>query len=159
MRKAKLLTYLLYSLIQSMVHGMIIYFVIYRLIAREDMLITFFLNILYIIIGLFAADKGRKFGLLKRSTIIETYKDMGKIAKTFYGFSQVSFRPSMYVFYILVLIFSNLTLHEKNLIPFNLEDFFRSIEYGILILMAYDNLKILLIKEWQWFKENVAPEK
>ena len=159
MKKSKLLTYLLYSLIQSMVHGLIIYFVIYRLIAREDMFITFFLNILYIIFGLFLADKGRKFGLLKKNVIIEVYKEMGKVSKAFYDFSQVSFRPSMYVFYIIVLIFSNLTLHEKNLIPLHLEDFFRSIEYGILILMAYDNLKILLIKEWQWYKENVAPEK
>ena len=24
--------------------------------------------------------------------------------------------------------------------------------------MAYDGLKVLLIKEWQWFKENVNPE-
>ncbi|MCL2436377.1 MAG: hypothetical protein FWD09_09625 [Lentimicrobiaceae bacterium] len=158
MRKTKLFSYLLYSLIQSMVHGLIIYFVIYRLIAKEDMLITFFLNILYIILGLFLADKGRKFGLSKKNEIIEMYKGMGKITKTIFDFSQVSFRPSMYVFYIIVLIFSNLSLHERNLIPFNLEDFFSSIEYGILILMAYDNLKALLINEWQWFKENVAPE-
>ena len=158
MKKTKLLTYLLYSLIQSILHGLIIYFVIYRLIAREDMLVTFFLNIFYIIFGLFLTDKGRKFGLSKKNEIIEVYKEMGKVSKKFFDFSQVSFRPSMYVFYIVVLIFSNLSLHEKNLIPFKLEDFFRSIEYGILILMAYDNLKVLLIKEWQWYKENVAPE-
>ncbi|MCL2687674.1 MAG: hypothetical protein FWE58_03990 [Methanobrevibacter sp.] len=123
------------------------------------MLLTSFLNIIYIVIGLFLTDKGRKYAILKKDLITEMYKnEMGKITRTIYAISQISFRPSMYVFYIVVLIFSQIASLEPSLIPFNLGDFFHSIEYGLLILMAYDGLKVLLIKEWQWFKENVNPE-
>ena len=122
------------------------------------MLITSFLNVIYIIIGLYLTDKGHEYAISKKTTITEMYKNMGKISKFLYGVSQISFRPSMYVFYIIVLIFSQITFLEPGLIPFSLGNFFQSIEYGLLILMAYDNLKALLKKEWQWFKENVDPE-
>jgi len=116
------------------------------------------LNIIYIIIGLFLTDKGRNYAISQKSLITEMYKSMGKISKGLYAVSQISFRPSMYVFYIVVLIFSQIAFLEPNLIPFNLGDFFQSIEYGLLILIAYDNLKVLLMKEYEWFKKNVDPE-
>jgi len=129
--------------------------VIYLLIARENMLVTSFLNIIYIIIGLFLTDKGRKFAISQKNLIKEMYKNMGRISKVFYAVSQISFRPSMYVFYIIVLIISQIASLEPSLIPFSLGNFFHSIESGILILITYDSLKVLLIKEWKWFKENV----
>ena len=158
MKKNRYLFYLLCALFQSVIHGIVLYFVIYRLIAGGDLLITSLLNVVYIIVGLYFTDKGRKFGLSRRDEIIETYKEMGKIMRTIFAASQVSFRPSMYVFYILILVISQVYVLRPGLIPNHLGDFFRSLEYGLLILLAYDNLKVLLIKEWQWFKENVSPE-
>ena len=158
MKRNRLLFYFLYSLFQSIGHGLVIYFVFYVLIARENLLVTSFLNILYIIVGLYSTDKARKFALSKKDQIIDMYKRMGRVTKVLYAASQVSFRPSMYVFYIIVLVISQIAFLEPGLVPYGLGDFFNSIGYGLLILITYDSLTVLLRKEWKWFKENVSPD-
>ncbi|MCL2441454.1 MAG: hypothetical protein FWD14_06915 [Treponema sp.] len=158
MKKDIFLFYLIVSLINAIIYGLFTYFIIYKMIARENLLITSYLNIIYIIIGLIITDKARNFGLLKRDLIIEIYKEMGIIFKTFYAVTQVSFRPGMYVFYILVLIFSQMYTFESDIMPYYLGNFFHSIEYGLLVLITFDSLKVLLLNEWKWFKKNVDPE-
>jgi len=64
----------------------------------------------------------------------------------------------MYVFYILVLIFSQMYAFESGIMPYYLGNYFNPIEYGLLILITFDSLKVLLLNEWQWFKKNVDPE-
>jgi len=149
------LFFLVSSFFYAIAHGALIYFVLYRLIAGGDLLITSFLNLIYIVLGLFLTDKARKYAIAKKSEIKKVYdEEFGPIGKKLYASTQITFRTTMYIFYIGILILSRLSALESNPIPFNLGDFFHSLEYGLLILIAYDNVKVLLEKDLQWFDEN-----
>jgi len=59
----------------------------------------------------------------------------------------------MYMFYIVVLVLSRVEILKPGLIPFRLGDFFLSLEYGILVLFAFDQLFALLVSDMRWFRK------
>jgi len=153
--------YRLSSFLHVICFGLFAYFVIYKLIAREDELITYLLNIVVIISGLYLDKAARRFAKkseqILRNELFEGQKTLfGKIAKTMYTFSQVFFRTTMYQFYMVATILSVVTRLRPEFLPPELGNFFASVEYGILLLLVFDNIKILLEKDGIWFRQHIG---
>jgi len=142
-------------------YGLFIYFVVYRFIAREDVLVTYLLNILIIIITLFLDNIARRYAKKSEQTIREVlFTEIGsvyvRLSRMLYIFSLVFFRTTMYLFYIIVLILAVVTTQRPNLLPVELNDFFSSIEYGILLLIVFDSIKVLITKDGSWLKMHIG---
>jgi len=138
--------------------------VVYRLIAREDELITYLLNIVIIVSGLYLDKAARRFAKkseqILRNELFEAQKTLFiRVSKVMYTFSQVFFRTTMYQFYMVATILSVVTRLRPDFLPVELGNFFTSIEYGILLLLVFDNIKVLLEKDSNWFRQHIGLDK
>ena len=153
--KKSILVLRLSSFIQAIGYGLVAYFIIYRLIANGDLFCTYFLNIIFIILGLSIDRIARRYATSKAPVIREMFSEMGIVLKIIYIFSQGFLRTAMYMFYAAVMIFAGVATFRPNLIPYRLGDFFLSIEYGLILLLVFDNLRGLFSTDKQWLKENL----
>jgi len=157
----EMIIYRISSFLHVIIFGLLAYFVFYKLIAQEDELITYLLNIAMIITGLFLDNAARRFAKksehILRNELFEGQKTLfGKAAKIMYIFSQVFFRTTMYQFYMVATILSVVTRLRPGFLPIELGNFFSSIEYGILLLLVFDNIKILFEKDGKWFRQHIG---
>jgi len=134
-------------------YGLLTYFVFYRLIAREDVLLTYLLNIISIITILHLDKIAHRFAERKARVIREEFTVSSPIVKAVFLLGQGFTRTALYFFYIVVLVLSRVEILRPDLIPFKLGDFFLSIEYGILLLFAFDQLMLLLTADMKWFRK------
>jgi len=163
MWKKTMLIYRISSLLHVVAYGLMVYFVVYRLIAREDVLVTYLLNIVMIISGLYADKVARRFAKKSEVTIREMIFSgeatfIVKFSRLLYIFSQVFFRTTMYQFYMVTLILSVVATQRPDFLPFELGNFFSSIEYGILLLLVFDNIKQLTAKDGAWLRQHIGLE-
>jgi hypothetical protein len=145
--------------VQAVGYGIITYFVIYRLIAKEDMLLTYLLNIAAIVIMLFLDNAAHRFAAKKANEIRRVYAGMGVVLKAVFLLGQGFTRTAMYMFYIVALVLSKIEALSPDLMPFELGDFFVSIEYGIILLFAFDTFRELLKTDKKWFEEKLGLDK
>ena len=150
-----ILVFRLSSFIQSIGYGLVVYFVIYQSIAKRDLFWTYLLNIVFIIMGLTIDRVARSYASKKAPVIREMFSKMGIVLKITYILSQGFLRTAMYMFYAAVMIFSGVATFRPNLIPYEIGDFFLSIEYGLILLLVFDNLRGLFSTDKQWLKENL----
>lgn len=158
MRIKPLLFFRLSSIVQAIGYGVITYFVIYRLIAKEDVFLTYLLNIVAIILMLFVDSVAHRFAEKKAHDIRKVYAGMGKVLRAVFLLGQGFTRSAMYLFYLVVLVLSRMEEMKPGIMPLRLGGFFASIEYGILLLFAFDTLKELLVTDKQWFSETLRPD-
>jgi len=151
-----ILFFRLSSVIQALGYGVITYFVIYRLIARGDVFLTYLLNIAAIIIMLYLDGVAHRFAARRAHDIRQAYADMGVFLRAAFLLGLGFTRTGMYIFYIMALVLSRIQILRPDLMPLELGDFFISIEYGIILLFAFDTLKGLFVKDKQWFDEKLG---
>jgi hypothetical protein len=137
--------------------------VFYRLIAQENELITYLLNIVLIIAGLYLDKTARKFAdksarIIREELFAKQKTFFYKAARAMYIFSQVFFRTTMYQFYMVATILSVIIRLRPGFLPVELGNFFSSIEYGILLLLVFDNIKALTEKDGKWFRKHIGLE-
>jgi len=148
-----MLFFRLSNVVQATGYGLIVYFVIYRIIAQEDVFLTYLLNIALIILVLVLDTIAHGFAARRVSDIREMYAGMGAVSKSIYLLSQGFMRTSMYMFYIVVLVLSRVAILRPEFMPLELRDFVHSIEYGIILLIIFDKLKDLLAADKRWFQK------
>ena len=157
MQKSHLLAFRLSPILFAAFYGAGAYFLIYRLIARGDIFWTYTLNIVYIIIVLFLDYKARRFAERRSDELRSAlYTEMSPISSILFMLTQGFNLTAMYIFYIVILVLSQVTTFKPDLIPLELGDFFTSLEYGIILLVVFDRLRELLIMDINWFEENLA---
>jgi len=144
------------SVIQAIGYGVITYFVIYRLIAKEDVLLTYLLNIAAIVIMLYLDGLAHRFAARRAPDIRYAYAEMGGFLKAAFLMGIGFTRTGMYMFYIVALVLSRVEMLRPDLMPFELGSFFVSIEYGIILLFAFDTLKGLFAKDKRWLDEKLG---
>ncbi|MCL1924386.1 MAG: hypothetical protein FWF50_02250 [Defluviitaleaceae bacterium] len=145
MAKLKLsdyLFYIIYSTFTATLYGVFVYFVIYRLLANSNMLYAYLLNTISMIAFLFL-DKLGNNQLLSKNLKIDND------AVWIYLTSMVSFKTTLYLFYAFVLIVSRVSLLEPELINPDFRSFVLSIEYTLVLLVAYDKFFEHLTKDDQ----------
>jgi len=119
------------------------------------MLLTYLLNIIAIVVMLYLDGIAHKFAVRRAHDIRAAYADMGAALRAVFLLGIGFTRTGMYIFYIVALILSRFQALRPDLMPFALGDFFASIEYGIILLFAFDTLKGLFAKDRQWFDEKL----
>ena len=129
--------YLAYGLFAGVIWGLTMYFV-YTWLVRYSVLLAYFTNLCLIVMAL-ASDE-YTFRLLFRS--LQSEEALRTLAKS--RFFQlileafVSFKAMLYLFYILLLLLSQVVAHYPALVPASVGAFVDANEYSILILMAID---------------------
>ena len=151
-----LLFFRLSSIVQAIGYGTITYFVIYRMIAQGDMLLTYLLNIVAIIVMLWLDGLAHRFAARRAHDIRIAYAEMGMPLRIVFLLGQGFVRTGMYMFYIVALVISRVEILRPDLMPFLLGNFFVSIEYGIILLFAVDTLNGLFAKDKLWFEEKLG---
>jgi len=144
------------SVIQAIGYGVLTYFIVYRLIAGEDVFVTYLVNIILIIVMLTCDRLARRFAEKREHDIRSMYAEMGVFARAIYQMSQGFIRTSLYMFYIVALVLSGVNSLKPDIMPYGLGDFFSSIEYGVILLFAFDTLLNLLKSDKKWILKNLG---
>jgi hypothetical protein len=165
----KIGNHLLYALVDGGTYGLFVYFVSIWL-TRYSLLAAYLGNLLLIIIALvldeFTFKQLSSKGLAQG---IKAAKDEEGSSRTIQWIidSFVSFKTVLYLFYIIILILSQVIEIYPSLIPIgeNLESFIYMNRYNILLLVAFDTLIGQFIKDRtrmenvsEQFKCNLAEE-
>jgi len=140
----KILKYLSYILASNIIFGCIIYFT-YTWLVGFSLLYAYLGNLALIILGLildelaFKTYQSEKFvTAVKKEHRKEIEKNYRIIQWQMDNF--VSFKATLYMFYVLILIFSQIIEFYPTLVGENLENFILANSYSILLLIAFDQI-------------------
>ena len=136
-RAVFIVKYMFYTLIMAALYGYTAYFLIYRLLADGSLLYTYIGNMVLIII--FLTVDYIIHGILQSKGFVITEKNY-RFARFLYLDSLVSFKTTVYLFYIIVLVVSQIISFSPTPANEEIANFFTTIEYGILFVIALDTL-------------------
>jgi len=136
--------YLIYALFPAVTYGFFAFFVIYRGLAGENMLYSYLWNILFIAV-LISIDKFANDVLLSKDFVIT--KNNYIVAAIIHTVSFISFKTSLYLFYIFVLIVSRISILAPDSIPPEFQNFVLSVEYCLILLVVFDKFLEYLMKD------------
>ena len=140
--------YILYFLFGSLIYGVVL-FLVYTQLAGYSLLLAYFGNLALIIIAL-AADN---YTFKIYDTAMQTRKHVEEFRKSrFLRFqldSYISYKTTLYIFYIFILFFSQIISTNTVLLNEYLMNFISANEYSILLLIAVD----LLIRQFSRDRE------
>ncbi|MDR2889193.1 MAG: hypothetical protein LBV33_05060 [Lachnospiraceae bacterium] len=141
----KLINYLLYIIWSNTIYGLALYSAVTR-VARESLLGAYFINIGLIIFGLVMDELiVRKFFTPKKiisdyeKTKTEKEKRFYRLQTRFMTHNFVSFKSSLYLFYILVLILSQVINFDPSLVGQDMANFIQTTDYSIILLVGLDD--------------------
>jgi len=135
----KIIKYALYILFGSVIYGLILFFV-YTQLAGYSLILAYLGNLVLIIIALVSDSLAFKV----YDTAMQSKKHVEEFRKSrFLRFqldSYISFKTTLYMFYIFILFFSQLVNSNQVSINEDVMSFISANEYGILLLIAVDLL-------------------
>ncbi|MDR0326495.1 MAG: hypothetical protein LBI19_10450 [Oscillospiraceae bacterium] len=143
LHKAKKISkHLLFILYSNVIYGLIIYFS-FTWLAGYSLFLAYLGNLALIALGLVWDEFNQRAmyskklvsQLKKESDVEKSYRFIQKIVDSF-----VSFKTSLYLFYIIILIVSKMLDFYPALVGENLSNFILANNYSILFLIALDTL-------------------
>ena len=152
-KPSQILVYLCYCLISATLYGLVAFFLVYQGLAGGAMLQAYLWNIAFIIIFLLL-DKLANDILLSKEMIIT--KKNYFLAGLVHTVSYISFKTTLYLFYAFILIASRMSLLEPNLFNDVFRGFVLSIEYCLILLVAFDKFIEHLLKDDKRIKRIAA---
>jgi len=152
-RSSQLLVYLLYSFIVAVLYGVFTFFIVYRSLADEIILHAYLWNIVFIVI-LLILDKIANGILLSKELEINEHTYF--VAMLIHTFSFISFKTVLYLFYTFILIASRVSLLQPSLFSESFHNFILSIEYCLILLVAFDKFIEHLMKDDRRIKRITA---
>ena len=159
MKNINKITFRLSPVIFAIMYGIVAYFVIYRLIAKGDIFLTYLLNMVYICLVLWLDNKAHKYAERRNDDIKNAlYVHMGPASRAMFMLTQGFYLTAMYIFYIVMLILSQVTMIKPDLFPSELGSFFTSLEYGLILVVVFDRLNELLKTDKKWFLKYLTPK-
>jgi len=146
--------HLFYILWSNVIYGLILYF-LFTWLAEYSLLYAYFGNLSLIIIGL-AIDayflkmlQSKKLMLqLKEENDAKNYRLIQRLVDSF-----VSFKTILYLFYVIILIFSQILTINPTFVGENISNFILANNYSILFLIAFDMLLGQFSKDKERMKE------
>ena len=136
--------FILYIIWTNLVYGLILYFVCIWL-ARYSLLYAYLGNLVLIIIGLAIDEYILRF--LQSRKLIKELKNEKDFEKNYRAVQLmmdnfVSFKTALYVFYLIILVVSQIIVFNPELVPIgeDLGNFLYITEYSVLLLIALDML-------------------
>jgi len=143
-KAVQLLLYILSALGTAALYGLFAFFVIYRGLAGGEMLRAYIWNIVCIIALLLLDRLTKEIEVPKGSAVS---RKANSIRRMFYAASFISFKTTLYFFYIFVLIVSRVSLLEPGLFVPEFQRFALAIEYCLILLVAFDKFIEYLLKD------------
>jgi len=151
-KTTKFILYALYSVFTAIAYGYVMFAIFVRLTQRLDnfsMLHAYIVN-LFVILVMLIADKLINDYLL---TKYEPRRRNGFFTRFLYWESLVSFKTTLYLFYIFILIISRvLTLEPRLMFNETFYGFVLSIEYGLILVVVFDKFIDHLMKDFTRIK-------
>jgi len=147
--------HLFYILWSNVLYGLLLYFV-FTWLAGYSLLYAYFWNLALIILGL--AIDAYLLQMLQSKKIIMQLKEE-KDAEKNYRLIQwimdsfVSFKTILYLFYVVILIVSQVISINPTLVGENISNFIMANNYSILFLIAFDMLLSQFTKDKERMKE------
>ena len=146
--------HLFYILWSNVIYGLILYF-LFTWLAEYSLLYAYFGNLSLIIIGL-AIDayflkilQSKKLMMqLKEENDAKNYRLIQRLVDSF-----VSFKTILYLFYVIILIFSQILTINPTFVGENISNFILANNYSILFLIAFDMLLGQFSKDKERMKE------
>ena len=133
----QIIKYVGYIIFGGVLWGLFMYLV-YTWLVGSSLLLAYLVNLTLIVVAL-AADVYTLKMLEKSMHSKERLKEMGKSGFVkFYFDAFISFKAILYLFYIAIMIFSQIIVYYPTLTPDSLGSFIVANEYSILILIAID---------------------
>ena len=134
--------YSVYFLWSNLIYGLIVYHV-FTWLSGRSLLYAYFENLALIIVGL-CIDEYMQRALQSEKLVVElkAEKDGEKNARfvRWITDSFISFKTSLYLFYVVILIFSQIIRFDPTLVGENMGAFINANDYSILVLIALDTL-------------------
>ncbi|MCL2574737.1 MAG: hypothetical protein FWE34_09335 [Defluviitaleaceae bacterium] len=138
------LKYMTLAILTATIYGYAAYTVIYQNLADGSILHAYLWNVVFIIILL----------IIDKLLHAELLSDKFKVTKRNYFYAiwmyfenLISFKTTIYVFYIFILITSRVTTIDPTLVSEDFRNFVLSIEYGLILVVAFDKLMEHLFKD------------
>ena len=139
-----IIIYVAFAILMAVVYGYAAFTAIFMNLADGSMLHAYLWNIIFIII-LLVYDKiaqtrmqSPKFVITKRNYFIALWMHIE---------NYISFKTTLYIFYIFILIASRVTTIDPTLVSEDFRNFVLSIEYGLILVIAFDKLVEHLFKD------------
>ena len=136
--------YLIYLLWSNIAYGLMVYFV-FTWLSGYSLLYGYVGNLALITIGLIWDSRIYKFlRSNKMAALIMKEKNPEQSYRFFIGLTEsfISFKTALYLFYIFILIFSQVLTFDPSLANEKITDFIKANNYSILVLLALDYLII-----------------
>lgn len=155
------MTYVIYILISNFIYGVILYFLItYSLMHSK--LTAYLVNLGFIIICLLLDifTKKQLANTKKLAIKIESLKnEKDQIRNRQYIRwvlkNYVSFKTSLFFFYIFILLFSQILNFEPTLANAKIRDFIHIIDYSVIILLAFKDFGEEFFKDRKVMQKNI----
>ena len=145
----RIIKFILFFIYTNIIYGLIVYFV-FTWLAGYSLLAGYFGNLALIILGL--ALDASLYKMLQSKKIVQSIKDE-KNPEHGYRFFQtllenyVSFKAALYLFYVIILVLSQIILFYPALFGENISHFISANNYSILLLIAFDMLSSQFSKD------------
>jgi len=152
-KTTQMIQYLLHSAFAAAIYGLIAYFGIFRGLAGQNELHSYIWNVVFIIIFILL-DKIINKVLLAKDYVIT--KKNYFTAALMHTASFISFKTTLYLFYIFVLITSWLSQLRPDLLHEQFQSFIFSIEGCLILLVAFDAFMLHLLKDDERIKRITA---
>ncbi|MCL1797289.1 MAG: hypothetical protein FWG24_03130 [Eggerthellaceae bacterium] len=138
--------YAAFLLISTGLYGLAMFFV-YTWLSRYSLLLAYFGNLALIIIALLWDEGNFKMydKVMQSKEALAELKESRAFSFTLEGF--ISFKAALYLFYVLILVFSHVVAAYPNFMPESLASFITANEYSILLLIAVDMFSGQFVKD------------
>jgi len=136
--------YIFFAVLTAALYGYAAFHFIFMNLAGGSMLHAYIWNIAIIIIFLsldkiiYAKMQSRDFVITKRNYLLALWVHIE---------NYISFKTTIYLFYIFVLIASRVSTINPALVSEDFRSFVLSIEYGLVLVIAFDKLTEHLFKD------------
>ena len=145
----KICKFVLFFIYSNVIYGLIVYFTFIWL-SGYSLMLGYFGNILLIILGLLLDVYLQKF--LKSKNLAIQLKDEKNPEKAFRTIktildNYISFKTVLYLFYVIILILSQILVFYPSLFGDNISNFIEANSYSILFLIALDMLSKQFTKD------------
>ena len=150
----RIIKFILFFIYSNAIYGVIV-FLVFTWLSKYSLLAGYLGNLALIIIGLAIDSKIRKF--VQPQNVIKQLENE-KDAEKGYRYIQlllenyVSFKIVLYLFYVIILILSQVLAYNPTLLSENISNFIIANEYSIMFLMALDMLFEQFRKDKSFFR-------
>jgi len=147
-------SYICYLLLSNVIYGLFVYHV-FTWLSGYSLRYAYFGNVLLIILGLVWDECSQRYLQSKKLAAQlnkEKDRELNQRVVSWIMESFISFKTALYLFYVFILIISQLIKFDLSLLEENVTTFVSANDYSILLLIALDTMSTQFSNDRQRMK-------